>query len=75
MTESEIDTLREELRALRSEFRQRFEACETRLTKLEVHMDERPDRATVYQTSIAVSLSLIATAAVALLFIGTFFAA
>jgi hypothetical protein len=44
--------LRQELRALRSDFDQRFDSVgqrfdgvETRLTKLEVHLDAKPDKA------------------------------
>ena len=73
MTESDLANLRQDVGALRREFQQRFEACEARLTRLEVMMEARPDKPSVYQTSMAVSLSFIATAAVALLFLGTFF--
>ena len=73
MNENDLESLRHEFGALRREFQLRFEACEARLTKLEVTMAARPDKASVYQTSMAVSLSFIATAAVALLFLGTFF--
>jgi hypothetical protein len=36
MTESQFENLRQEFRALRGDFHQRFEAIEARLTMLEV---------------------------------------
>ena len=67
MTDSQFETLRQELRALRSDFDQRFDAFgqrfdsfETRLTKLEVHLDTKPDKAFVFQTLFTINASFLA---------------
>ena len=74
MTDSQFETLRQELRAMRGDFdqrfdavtkqfegvTQRFDAVETRLTKLEVHLDTKPDKAFVFQTLFTINASFIA---------------
>ena len=71
MTDSQFETLRQELRSLRSDidqrfdgFRkdlaQRFETVSTRLTKLEVQLDSKPDKAFVFQTLFTVNASFLA---------------
>jgi len=60
MTDSQFETLRQELRALRGDFDQRFDSVETRLTKLEVQLEAKPDKAFVFQTMFTVNASFIA---------------
>ena len=74
MTDSQFETLRQELRALRSGFDQRFDAVdhrfdgvETRLTKLEVQLEGKPDKAFVFQTLLTVNASFIALIGLTLL--------
>lgn len=77
MTDSQFETLRQELRGLRADFDQRFDALETRfegrfdsvetrLTKLEVHLDGKPDKAFVFQTLFTINASFIAVVGLAL---------
>lgn len=86
MTDSQFETLRQELRALRSDFdqrfdgvsqrfdsvSQRFDGVETRLTKLEVHLDAKPDKAFVFQSLFTINASFIAVIGLALLVFRSF---
>jgi hypothetical protein len=65
MTDSQFDALRQELRALRS-IDQRFDAVETRLMKLEVYLDTKPDKAFVFQTLFTINASFIAVIGLAI---------
>lgn len=81
MTDSQFETLRQELRALRSDFDlrfdavnqrfdafgQRFDSFETRLTKLEIHLDAKPDKAFVFQTLFTINASFLALIGLAIL--------
>ena len=79
MTDSQFETLRQELRSLRGDFDQRFDtmqgrfdAVETRLTKLEVHLDTKPDKAFVFQSLFTINASFIAVIGLALLIFRSF---
>ena len=86
MTDSQFETLRQELRSLRSDFDQRFDSVnqrfdsvgqrfdgvETRLTKLEVHLDGKPDKAFVFQTLLTINATFIAVIGLALLVFRSF---
>jgi hypothetical protein len=79
MTDSQFETLRQELRALRSDLDQRFDSVnqrfdnvETRLTKLEVQLDGKPDKAFVFQTVFTVNASFLAVVGMALLIVRSF---
>lgn len=83
MTDSQFETLRQELRSLRADFDQRFDAgqlrfetrfdaMETRLTKLEVNLDSKPDKAFVFQSLFTVNASFIAVIGPALLIFRSF---
>lgn len=79
MTDSQFETLRQELRSLRGDIDQRFDAMgvrfegvETRLTKLEVHLDTKPDKAFVFQTLFTINASFIAVIGLAFLIFRTF---
>ena len=79
MTDSQFETLRQELRAMRGDFDQRFDSVnqrfdnvETRLTKLEVQLDGKPDKAFVFQTVFTVNASFLAVIGLALLNVRTF---
>lgn len=78
MTASQFETLRQELRDLRGDFDQRFDAMETRfetrfdavetrLTKLDVHLDTKPDKAFVFQTLFTINASFLAVIGLAIL--------
>jgi hypothetical protein len=71
MTDSQFETLRQELRGMRVDFDARFEALRKgidepfdgvskRLTKLEVRLEEKPDKAFVFQTLLSTNASFIA---------------
>jgi hypothetical protein len=73
MTDSQFETLRQELRALRSDFdqrfdsvNQRFDSVETRLTRLEIHLDTKPDKASVFQTLFTINASFLAVIGLAI---------
>lgn len=83
MTDSQFETLRQELRGLRGDFEQRFETfrkdidgrfdgVETRLTKLEIHLDTKPDKAFVFQTLFTINASFIAVIGLAILIFRSF---
>ena len=79
MTDSQFETLRQELRAMRGDFdqrfdgvNQRFDGVETRLTKLEVQLDSKPDKAFVFQTLLTVNATFIALVGLALLIFRSF---
>ena len=86
MTDSQFETLRQELRALRGDFdarfdgvnqrfdsvSQRFDGVETRLTKLEVQLEAKPDKAFVFQTLLTVNASFIALIGLTLLVFRSF---
>ena len=79
MTDSQFETLRQELRAMRGDFDQRFDAVtqrfdgvETRLTKLEVQLDSKPDKAFVFQTLLTVNATFIALVGLAILIFRSF---
>jgi len=79
MTDSQFETLRQDLRALRADFdqrfdavNQRFDAVETRLTKLEIHLDTKPDKAFVVQTLFTINASFIAVIGLAILVFRSF---
>ena len=84
MTDSQFETLRQEFRSLRSDidqrfdgFRkdldQRFENVSTRLTKLDVQLDSKPDKAFVFQTLFTVKSSFLALFGLILIAFCTFF--
>jgi hypothetical protein len=60
VTDSQFETLRQELRALRNDFDQRFGSFETHLTKFEIHLDTKPDKAFVFQTLFTINASFLA---------------
>lgn len=86
MTDSQFETLRQELRAMRGDFDQRFDAVgqrfdavgqrfdgvETRLTKLEVQLDAKPDKAFVFQTLFTINATFIAVIGLTLLVFRSF---
>lgn len=79
MTDRQFETLRQELRALRGDFDQRFdsmdtrfEAVDTRLTKLEVHLDTKPDKAFVFHTLFTINASFLAVIGLAILVFRSF---
>ena len=79
MTDSQFETLRQELRGMRSDFEalrrdidQRFEDVSKRLTKLEVRLDEKPDKAFVFQTLLSINASFIALIGLTVLVFRTF---
>ncbi len=86
MTDSQFETLRQELRAMRGDFDQRFDSVnqrfdsvsqrfdgvETQLTKLEVQLDSKPDKAFVFQTLLTVNATFIALVGLALLIFRSF---
>lgn len=72
MTDSQFETLRQELRSLRADLDQRFDAVETRLTKLEVSLDSKPDKAFVFQSIFTVNASFLAVIGLALLIFRSF---
>jgi len=67
MTDSQFETLRQELRAMRSDFDQRFDTVENRLNKLDIHLDTKPDKAFVFQTMLTVNATFIALVGLAIL--------
>ena len=73
MTDSQFETLRQELRALRSDIDQRFDTVGTRLTRLEVQLDGKPDKAFVFQTLFTVNASFLALFGLILIAFHTFF--
>ena len=73
MTDSQFETLRQELRALRSDIDQRLDTVGTRLTKLEVQLDSKPDKAFVFQTLFTVNASFLALFGLILIAFRTFF--
>jgi hypothetical protein len=73
MTDSQFETLRQELRALWSDIDQRFDTVGTRLTKLEVQLDSKPDKAFVFQTLFTVNASFLALFGLILIAFRTFF--
>lgn len=83
MTDSQFETLRQELRGMRGDFDQRFSALQkdidvrfddvkVRLTKLEVRLDEKPDKAFVFQTLLSINASFIAVIGLAILVLPSF---
>jgi hypothetical protein len=86
MTDSQFETLRQKLRAMRGDFdqrfgavtkqfqgiTQRFDAVETWLTKLEVHLDTKPDKAFVFQTLFTINTSFIVVIGLAFLVFRSF---
>jgi hypothetical protein len=83
MTDSQFETLRQELRgmrvdfdarfdALRKDIDERFEDVSKRLTKLEVRLDEKPDKAFVFQTLLSINASFIALIGLTVLVFRTF---
>jgi hypothetical protein len=72
VTDSQFETLRQELRSLRGDFDQRFDGVETRLTKLEVHLDIKPDKAFVFQTLFTINAGFIAVVGLPLLIFRSF---
>jgi hypothetical protein len=72
MTDSQFETLRQELRALRSDFGQRFDDVQRSLTRLEVGLEGKPDKAFVFQSFFTVNASLLAAIGVALVIFRTF---
>jgi hypothetical protein len=79
MTDSQFETLRQELRAFRGDFDalrkdidQRFDGVQTRLTKLEVQLDGKPDKVFVFQTLFTINASSIAVVGLAILVFRTF---
>ena len=89
MTDSQFETLRQELRAMRSDIDarfdsvgqrfdavgQRFDSVETRLTKLEVQLDAKPDKAFVFQTLFTINATFIAVIGLAILIFRSFLVA
>jgi len=73
MTDSLFETLLQELRALRSDMDQRLDTVGTRLTKLEVQLDGKPDKAFVFQTLFTVNASFLALFGLILIAFCTFF--
>jgi hypothetical protein len=80
MTDSQFETLRQELRALRSDIDQRFDTVDQRfvgidtgLTRLEVQLDGKPDKAFVFQTLLTINATFIALIGLTLLVFRTFF--
>ena len=80
MTDSQFEALRQELRALRSDFDlrfdnvdQRFGGIDARLTKLEVQLEAKPDKAFVFQTLLTINATFIALIGLTLLVFRTFF--
>ena len=66
MTDSQFKTLRQERRAMRGHFDERFDAVtqrfdevETRLTKLHVQPESKPDKAFVLRTIALVGLTIL----------------
>ena len=74
MTDSQFETLRQDLRALRSDFDQRFDTVETRLTRLGIHLDTVPDKAFVFQTLFTINASFVAVIGLAILVFRSFLA-
>ena len=90
MTDSQFETLRQELRGMRVDFDARFEALRKdidgrfnsvdqrfddvskRLTKLEIRLDEKPDKAFVFQTLLSINASFIALIGLTVLVLRTF---
>ena len=79
MTDSQFETLRQELRgrrvdfeALRKDIDERFDDVSKRLTKLEVRLDEKPDKAFVFQTLLSINASFIALIGLTVLVFRTF---
>jgi hypothetical protein len=72
MTDGQFETLRQELRAMRGDFDQRFDGVETRLTKLEVQLDSKPDKAFVFQRLLTVNATFIALIGLAILIFRSF---
>jgi hypothetical protein len=79
MTDGQFETLRQELRAMRGDFdqrfdgvSQRFDGVETRLTNLEVQLDSKPDKAFVFQTLLTVNATFIALIGLAILIFRSF---
>jgi hypothetical protein len=73
MTDTQFETLRQELRGLRSDFDERFaatdrrfHALDLRLTKLELRLAEKPDRVDYIQPLFTVGASFIAVIGLAL---------
>ena len=79
MTDSQFETLRQELRGMRVDFEalrkdidERFDDVSKRLTKLEVRLDEKPDKAFVFQTLLSINASFIALIGLTVLVFRTF---
>jgi len=86
MTDSQFEALRQELRGMRGDFDQRFDAVtqrfdtvtqrfdsvETRLTKLEVQLDSKPDKAFVFQTLFTINATFIAVIGLAIVIFRSF---
>ena len=79
MTDSQFEALRQELRGLRGDFDQRFDAVtqrfdgvETRLTKMEVQLESKPDKAFVFQTLFTINATFIAVIGLALVIFRSF---
>ena len=79
MTDSQFEALRQELRGMRGDFDQRFDAVtqrfdgvETRLTKLEVQLESKPDKAFVFQTLFTINATFIAVIGLALVIFRSF---
>ena len=79
MTDSQFESLRQELRSMRADFdhrfdgvTQRFDGVETRLTKLEIHLDTKPDKAFVFQTLFTINATFIAVIGLAIVIFRSF---
>ena len=72
MTDSHFETLRQELRALRSDIDQRFDTFGMGLTRLEVQLEAKPDKAFVFQTLLTINATFIALIGLTLLVFRTF---
>ncbi len=75
MTDSQFETLRQELRAMRSDMDERFDGVQTRLTKLDVQLEAKPDKAFVFQTLFTINATFIAVVGLTLLVFRSFLAA
>jgi hypothetical protein len=79
MTDSQFETLRQELRSMRGDFdqrfdvvTQRFDTVETRLTKLEVQLEAKPDKAFVFQTLFTINAGFLGVIGLAILVFRSF---
>ena len=75
MIDSQFETLRQDLGAMRGDFDQRFDTVgqrfdgvEARLTKLDFQLDAKPGKAFVFQTLFTVNATFVAVIGLALLF-------